>query len=129
MTRPTTVNIGVLPPAFKAAIKADVAASSEWTTLHDAVTVCTRQMHMHGYYPETVLVAIKTAVRYAAARLLSQEVTDEIVSIAAQFCIAAYFETSQETNETAVDRPGVAIPRGVKTPGSNELPSSHANGF
>lgn len=128
VTTPTTVNFGVLPQAFKEAINADVTASSQWTTLRDAVTVCTGQLHMHGYYPEIALVAIKTAVRYAAGRLLSPEVTDEVVSIAAQFCIAAYFDPSQDTRETAVELPGVAIPRGLMTPGSSELRSSQANG-
>ena len=55
----TTVNTDVLPGAFREALQADLAAqttgtaldASPWTTLQDAVSVCTRQMRVHGYYP------------------------------------------------------------------------------
>lgn len=129
VNKPTTVNLRVLPQAFRDAIKADLAASTGWTTLRDAVSVCTRQLRAHDYYPERVLVAIKSAVTEAATHLVHEKAADEIVTIAAQFCIAAYFDTLDVPTADAVsDRPPVAIPRGIKTPGTSELPNSHANG-
>jgi hypothetical protein len=117
-----TVNFGVLPQAFRDAIVADEAGSTQWTTVRDVVFVCTRQLRAHGYYPEKVLVAIKTAVRYAASEILSEKATEDIVTSAAQSCIAFYFDIGENgASETHEDRMPVAIPRGVKTPGNSEI--------
>jgi len=91
VAKPTTVNTSVLPEAFREALQADLAAhrngtavDASWMTLRDAVSVCTRQMRIHGYYPEKVLVAIKSAVCDAAVPLVAQELVTEIVRDAAQ---------------------------------------------
>lgn len=124
MNKTTTVNFGVLPQAFRDAILADEAGATQWTTVRDVVFVCTRQLRAHGYYPEKVLVAIKTAVRYAASEILSEKATEDIVSSASQFCIAFYFDVVENrASETHDQRVPVAIPRGVVTPGSREITS------
>ena len=122
MTQPKTVNLSVLPQAFRDAIRADLTASSQWVTLHDAVTVCARQMRAHGYYPEKVLVAVKSAVGVAATRLLPEQIAEGVVSDAAQACITAYFEPEiLAVGRVAGGQPPVVLPTGVETPGSNHL--------
>ncbi|HET9635208.1 MAG TPA: hypothetical protein VFP26_04690 [Gemmatimonadaceae bacterium] len=124
VNKTTTVNFGVLPQAFRDAILADEARSTQWTTVRDVVFVCTRQLRAHGYYPEKVLVAIKTAVRYAASEVLSEKATEDIVSSAAQSCIDFYFDVVENGGgETHGHRMPVAIPRGVTTPGATEITS------
>lgn len=124
VNKTSTVNFGVLPRAFRDAILADEAASTQWATVRDVVFVCTRQLRSHGYYPEKVLVAIKTAVRYAASELISEKAVEDLVSSAAQSCIAFYFDVAENASRETQDRGGpVAIPRGVTTPGSLEISS------
>ena len=116
----TTVNTGVLREVFRGALQADLAAQelgtlavnpSSWMTLHDAVSVCTRQMRMHGYYPEKVLVAIKSAVCDAAVPLVAEELVTEIVHDAAQSCITSYFEPA--INPSARCLMPISIPRSM----------------
>ncbi len=133
MAKPTTVNTAVLPQAFREALQADLAEQhnattaepSRWTTLRDAVAVCTRQMRTHGYYPEQVLVAIKSAVCDAAITVVAEDLVTEIVHDAAQSCIRAYFEPDID-QRVSVDGPpqGVRVPTGVETPGTTQSPSS-----
>ena len=117
MHRKTRVNCDVLPEAFSQALRADLSVQYDreemdrWlseggliprnggaltapsrTNLADAVDICTSQMKMHGYYPETVLATIKSAVRDAAVPLVAEHLVKDIVADAAQWCIAAYFE-------------------------------------
>lgn len=126
VAKTTTVNTDVLPEALREALQADLAAqgtrtgldASPWMTLHDAVTVCTRQMRAHGYYPETVLAAIKSAACTAAVPLVAEELVSEIVHDAAQSCISAYFEPEIDPQNKAGATPfRVRIPHGVETPG------------
>src|ERR1051325_8955274 len=91
VVRPTTVNTAVLPEVFREALQTDLATQrnatavevSPWTALLDAVVVLTRQLRTHGYYPEKVLVAIKSAVCDAAVALVSDDLAAEIVRDAA----------------------------------------------
>ena len=94
----TTVNFGVLPRAFRDAILADEAASTQWASVRDVVFVWTHQLRSQGCYPERVLVAIKTAVRYAASELVSEKAVEDLVSSAAQSCIERYFDVVEDVN-------------------------------
>jgi hypothetical protein len=92
--------------------------ASRWLTLRDAVTVCTKQMRLHGYYPEKVLVAIKSAVCDAAVPLVAQDLVSEIVHHAAQSCITSYFEPEVDRTSAAAIAPRpVIMPPTIKTPG------------
>lgn len=68
--------------------------SSGWTGVNDAVSVWTRNLRNAGYYPETVLAAVKPALRQAAASLVSKWAGENMIREAAQACTAAYFELS-----------------------------------
>jgi hypothetical protein len=138
----TAVNTAVLPQAFSEALQADLSAqydrmqlesvssdgttppghsaiaSSPWMTLGVAVRVLTRQMRMHGYLPEKVLVAIKSAVCDAAVPLVSNEVVARVVQEASQTSISAYFEPEIESRELPASAARVSVPTGVETPGS-----------
>ena len=122
----TTVNTDVLPGAFREALLADLAAQGTVTAvdasrclkLRDAVSVFTKQMRMHGYYPEKVLVAIKSAACDAAVPLVPEQLVTEIVQDAAQSCIGAYFEPEIDPRNKAGAAPfPVRIPHGAETPG------------
>lgn len=135
VVKPTTVNTAVLPEVFSEALQTDLAAQrganlvdvSPWKALLDAVVVLTRQLRMHGYYPEKVLVAIKTAVCDAAVPLVSDDLATEIVRDAAQSCIRTYFEPEIDRGSpVATARRGVTVPPGAATPGAM-LSSPHSN--
>src|SRR5689334_765695 len=126
VTKPTTVNTGVLPEAFREALQVDLAAqrdaapmeASQWLVLRDGVRVCTQQMRLHGYYPERVLVAIKSAVCDAAVPLVAQDLVNEIVHDAAQWCIAPYFELEADRAGTvAIAGLPVRFAPSARTPG------------
>lgn len=132
VANPTTVNTDVLPEAFREALRADLAAqrsvtpdASPWLTLHDAVAVCTRQLRMHGYYPEKALVVIKSAVCDAAVPLVADDLMTEIVHEASQSCITAYFEAEidQRGSASGPERT-VRVPPWVETPGTTQMPTS-----
>ena len=147
MTTPVRVNTAVLADAFRYAILSDLSAEHDeeeldrwlseasvhqsgntattpkWATIRDAVIACTRQMRVHAYYPESVLVAIKSAARIAADGLVLPQLVNELVSDAAQTCIATYFEPEMERKSTLTSSGGVVIPLGARTPGGN-LPST-----
>lgn len=89
-------------------------SSSVWTSVGEAVSACTRDLRNTGYYPETVLAAVKSAMRQAAASLVSEQATENITRKAAQTCIAAYFELPRGVN-AASQQPPVSIPKGVST--------------
>ena len=149
MDKQTTVNLGVLPQAFTGALQTDLSAQydreeidrwlseggtpprngsavipSHWSALGDAVGVFTRQMSMRGYYPENILVAIKSAVREAAVPLVAEQLVEGIVRDAGQSCITAYFEQEvDQRNAAAAAQSAVAVPQGVKMPGTNQPPA------
>ncbi len=73
-------------------------------TLQRAVADYTLQMKGMGEYPEKVLVAVKSAVRNVAAPLIRKSclddlVRDDLVRDAAQWSIAAYFDTHIEDGQ------------------------------
>lgn len=95
------------------------------TSLADAVPVCTRDLRVMGLYPETVLAAIKSAVRQSAASLVSLPKAETMIRDAGQACIAAYFDLSLSDLRTAPPAPPrVTIPAGVSTPASSYVPRS-----
>lgn len=97
---------------------------SVWTSLADAVSVCTRGLRAAGLYPETVLAAIKSAVRQAAASLVSLPTAETMIRAAGQACIAAYFDLSlSDLRATPAHRP-VSIPNDAATPASGYGPRS-----
>jgi len=133
VAKPTTVNTEVLPAAFRDALQTDLAArgaatapdASPWTTLRDAVAVCTRQLRMHGYYPEKVLVVIKSAVCDAAVPLVAEDLVPEIVHQASQSCITAYFEPEIDQRGSASGLGlAVRVPTWVETPSTTQSPTS-----
>lgn len=65
-------------------------------TLQRAVAEYTRQMRNLGHYPEKVLIAVKSAVRDVATPVIRKPVLDTLVRDAAQWSIAAYFDTNLE---------------------------------
>lgn len=89
-------------------------SSSVWTSVDEAVSVCTRDLRNTGYYPETVLAAVKSGMRQAAVSLVSEWATENMTRQAAQTCIAAYFELPRGL-KVASERPPVSIPRGAST--------------
>jgi hypothetical protein len=68
-------------------------------TLQRAVAEYTRQMKNLGQFPEKVLVAVKSTVRDVATPMISKSVLDTLVCDAAQWSIAAYFDTSSEEDK------------------------------
>jgi hypothetical protein len=67
-----------------------------WPSVDEAVSVCTRDLRNTGYYPETVLAAVKSGMRQAAVSLVSEQATENMTRKAAQTCIAAYFEPPRD---------------------------------
>jgi hypothetical protein len=90
-------------------------SSSLWTSVDEAVSVCTRDLRNIGYYPETVLAAVKSAMRQAGASLVSEQAVENMTRRAAQTCIAAYFELPRGLT-VASQQPPVSIPKGALTP-------------
>lgn len=68
-------------------------------TLQRAVAEYTRQMRKLGHYPEKVLVAVKSTVRDIARPVIDKPVLETLVGDAAQWAIAAYFDTNLETGK------------------------------
>jgi hypothetical protein len=68
-------------------------------TLQRAVAEYTRQMKNLGQFPEKILVAVKSTVREVATPMISKSVLDTLVRDAAQWSIAAYFDTSSEEDK------------------------------
>jgi hypothetical protein len=95
----------------------DNGSSSLWTSVDEAVSGCTRDLRNTGYYPETVLAAVKSAMRQAAASLVSPHAAANIIRKAAQTCIAAYFELPRNLKASSQQRP-VSIPKGASTASS-----------
>ncbi len=62
--------------------------------LQCAVAEYSQQMRDLGHYPEKVLVAVKSAIREVAAPVTRKPVLDAMVHDAAQWSIAAYFDTN-----------------------------------
>lgn len=91
-----------------------------WTSVIEAVSVCTRRLRETGYYPETVLAAVKSGVRDAVVSLVPEPAAENVVREAAQACIAAYFDVTP--GALTPDRPAwpsVSIPQGASTPGAS----------
>ena len=147
--KPTAVRTDGLPQAFSEALQADLSAQydreeldrwlsdgaigpreqstvapSPWKSLGDAVALITRQMRMHGYYPEQVLIAIKSAVRDAAVPLVAEHLVKDIICASGQWCITAYFEPQIDGREGDLAAPpGVLLPRNVQAPGAVRSPT------
>lgn len=98
---------------------------SGWTSVNDAVSVWTRNLRNASYYPETVLAAVKPALRQAAASMVSKWAVENMIREAAQACIAAYFDLSPRDLNLIARRPPVSVPRGASTPGSEQSHPSH----
>lgn len=147
MQRQTKLDLGVLPKAFSEALQADLSerydreeadrwlggdvrtpasvSTPRWTALGEAVWVVTRQMKMHGYFPESVLIAIKSAAREAAVPRVAEHLVRDIVADAAQWCISAYFEPAIDQRAPAdAARGAVTVPSGIETPGTLRAPTS-----
>ena len=145
LMRQTSVNLGLLPQAFREALIADLSAEygaeqmhgwlNEDSVIHlgaklngsvlrDAVVVCTRQMRQHDYYPEQVLVAIKSAVREAAIGLLADSTVNDLICEAGQSCIDAYFDSQSPAEANPPAQQGVRLPRNAKVPDFNHLSPS-----
>lgn len=86
-----------------------------WTSVEEAVSACTRDLHNKGYYPEAVLAAVKSGMREAAS-LVPAQAMGNLIRKAGQACIAAYFELPRSLTVVS-ERPPVAIPRGAATAG------------
>lgn len=148
MIRQTALDLGVLPKAFSEALQADLSerydreaadrglggdvrtpvsvSTPRWTALGDAVWVVTRQMKVHGYLPESVLIAIKSAAREAAVPRVAEHLVRDIIADAAQWCIQAYFEAAAAQQDLAAFATPtsrvVAIPSGIETPSTLRPP-------
>lgn len=86
-----------------------------WTSVEEAVSACTRELHNKGYYPEAVLAAVKSGMREAAS-LVPAQAMGNLIRKAGQACIAAYFELPRSLRVVS-ERPPVSIPRGASTAG------------
>lgn len=153
MQKQTTLDLGVLPKAFSEALQADLSerydreeadrwlggevrtpasvSTPRWTALGEAVWVVTRQMKLHGYLPESVLIAIKSAARDAAVPHVAEHLVRDIIADAAQWCIQAYFEaaTAQE-DPAAFATPTPRAVADLPLPDAPRSPSSSpANSF
>ncbi len=73
-------------------------------TLQQAVAEYTLQMKKAGEYPEKVLVAVKSTVANVVMPLIRKSNLDDLVRDAAQWSIAAYFETKIEEGQLLPNR-------------------------
>lgn len=73
-------------------------------TLQRAVAEYTLQMKKAGEYPEKVLVAVKSTVANVVMPLIRKSNLDDLVRDAAQWSIAAYFETKIEEGQLRPNR-------------------------
>lgn len=103
-------------------------SSSLWMSVDEAVSACTRDLRHTGYHPETVLAAVKSAMRQAAGSLLSQEAAANIIRKAAQTSIAAYFELPPGL-KVAAHQPPVSIPKGASTVDSKSGKARETSGI
>lgn len=72
----------------------DAAWIAHRRALRSVVGEYTRKMRNNGDYPEKVLVTVKSTIRDVGAPMIRKSVLDKLVCDAAQWSIAAYFETA-----------------------------------
>jgi len=105
---PSGYRLAAVARAVRAAIAAERSAEQEdslpvpaLATLRFVVAEYSHEMRTLGHYPESVLVAVKSAVRDVGTPIGLKPMVDALVTAAAQWCITAYFDAP--SMETVVD--------------------------
>lgn len=98
---PSERQLAAVARAVRAVVEPDSASgaldssrASAVASLRHAVAAYTQQMRRNGRYPEKALVAVKSTVRDVSTPMVLKPTVDALVSVAAQWCISAYFGES-----------------------------------